>query len=208
MRATGRCTTLDGVSRTSRRADRALIAALRGLEADGFVVGTVGNASRRTGDALRITPTRAAYARMRPRALVTVGLDGVRRGAGAPPSRELPLHLAVYRARPDAGAIVHTHSPRATAWSFLGRPLEPDVEESAYYGIGAVRTSEPAPAGSDALAAAAAEGLGDGKAVLLAGHGVIAVGRDVAEATIVARSVEHQATIAWLLAGVTADRLV
>jgi ribulose-5-phosphate 4-epimerase/fuculose-1-phosphate aldolase len=73
------------------------------------------------------------------------------------------------------------------------------VEESAYYGIGPVRTSSAAPAGTDALAAAAAEALGDGKAVLLGGHGVIALGRDVAEATIIARSVEHQATIAWLL---------
>lgn len=188
------------MSSPTRQADRALIAVMRALQDDGFVVGTVGNASHRAGDSLRITPTRTPYATMRPRDLVTVGIDGAAQEAELPPSRELPLHLAVYRARPDVRAIVHTHSPQATAWSFRGGPLTPDVEESRYYAIGAVHTSAPAPAGSDDLAATATAGLGDGKAVLLAGHGVIAVGAGISEADVVARSVEHQATIAWLLA--------
>ena len=189
------------MSSPTRHTDRALIAVMRGLQDDGFVVGTVGNASHRVGDTLRITPTRTPYATMRPRDLVTVGIDGAALDAPLRPSRELPLHLAVYRARPDVHAIVHTHSPQATAWSFRGGSLTPAVEENRYYGIGEVHTSAPAPAGSDDLAAIATAGLGTGKAVLLAGHGVIAVGRDVAEADVVARSVEHQATIAWLLAG-------
>ncbi|MCW3041422.1 MAG: class aldolase/adducin family protein, partial [Solirubrobacterales bacterium] len=117
----------------------------------GLVVGTIGNVSARDGaDALRITPTRTDYRGLRARELVRVGVrDGVVRTSGAwrrtaaAPSQELPLHLAVYRARPDVGAIVHTHSPHATAWSFHGGPLAPRTEDMDYYAVGEVRCSPP-----------------------------------------------------------------
>jgi L-fuculose-phosphate aldolase len=117
------------------------------------------------------------------------------------PSREWRLHAAVYAARPDVGAVVHTHSPRATAWSFLGEDLQPETEENEYFGIGSVRTARAAPAGSALLAANALAGLGDSRAVLLERHGVLAVGASVEDALDVAQAVEYQATIAWLLRG-------
>ncbi|MGX6448448.1 class II aldolase/adducin family protein, partial [Patulibacter sp. S7RM1-6] len=179
----------------------AVVAAARALLAEGLVVGSVGNVSARIDDELRITPTRAAYERMRPRELVPVDVaTGTVRGDGVP-SRELPLHLALYRARPDVGAVVHTHSVAATAWSFLDEPLTPELEDLAYYGTGSIATAPPAPAGSDALAHAAVTALGDGRAVLLGGHGTLTVGRTPDEAVLVARVVERQARVAWLLRG-------
>jgi L-fuculose-phosphate aldolase len=183
-----------------RRRERAVLAAGRALLAEGLVIGTVGNVSARHGRELRITPTRRAYATMRRRDLVRIDCDsGTPLGVGARPSRELPLHLAVYRARPDVGAVIHTHSPYATAWSFLDLPLEPALEDLEYFGIGPVRTAAWAGPGTDALAANVSQALGGSNAVLLGRHGVLTTGGSVDEALVAARVVEHQARIAWLV---------
>lgn len=189
----------------ARSGDRRLLSAAvdvaRRLEPEGLVVGTVGNVSVRTGPTLHVTPTRTPYARMTARDLVMVDVaTGVTLGNGTP-SRELPLHLAVSRARPDVACILHTHSVAATAWSFLDEPLGPELEDLAYHGMDPVRTSPPAPAGSDELADAAARTLGAGTAILLGHHGVLTVGPDPERALLVARVVEHQARVAWLLRG-------
>lgn len=184
---------------TARRRDRALIAAGRALAAEGMVVGSVGNVSARAGAYVRITPTALPYARMRRADLVTVAADGRRVAGRHAPSRELPLHLAVYAARPDVSAIVHCHSPWATAWSFLDEPLAPATEEVAYFGIGPVRRASRAATGSAALAAAAVDALGASLGVLLAGHGTLAVGPSADAALTVARALEHHAQVAWLL---------
>jgi L-fuculose-phosphate aldolase len=181
--------------------ERHVLRAGRALAAEGLVVGSTGNASARLDDGLVITPTRVRYPRMRHRDLVHLGLDGRRRRGRRAPSTEVPLHLAIYLGRPDVGAIVHTHSPHATAWSFLDAPLQPATEEVSYFAIGTVRTSAPAPRGSAELAVAAARTLSDGAAVLLGGHGVLAVGATLDDALDVARAVEHQAQVAWLLRG-------
>jgi L-fuculose-phosphate aldolase len=178
---------------------RRVLRAGRTLAAEGLVVGSTGNASARLGDGFVITPTRVRYPRMGHRDLVHLDLEGHRRHGRRAPSMETPLHLAVYLGRPDVGAIVHTHSPHATAWSFLNAPLEPATEEVSYFGIGSVRTTAPAPRGTPELAVAAARTLSDGAAVLLGGHGVLAVGATLDDALDVARAVEHQAHVAWLL---------
>jgi L-fuculose-phosphate aldolase len=183
----------------ARRRDGELIATARGLERHDLVVGTVGNVSVRDGAHLRVTPTQSDYGRMRPRDLVTVALADGGWDGPARPSRELSLHVAIYRARPDVRAIVHAHGTYAAAWSFLGVPLSPPIEESSYYGIGPVRVSDPAPAGSTELGAAGARALGGSAAALLGGHGLVAVGADLGQALLAARVVEHHAHVAWLL---------
>lgn len=182
----------------------AILAAARRIHDRGLVVGTTGNVSARDGDLVRITPTRLAYATLRVEDLVAVAEDGSVVAGRHAPSRETPLHLAVYRARPDVAAIVHTHSVHATAWSFLGEPLRPETEETRYYAIGAVATAPAAEAGTAELAEAAARALRGSRAVLLGGHGVLAVGATPADAVTVAEAVEHQARIAWLLRGAPA----
>jgi L-fuculose-phosphate aldolase len=186
--------------RATRSATR-LLETARALHARGLVAGTAGNVSVRIGREILITPSRLPYERLSPRDVVAVAPDGRRLRGSHAPSRELPLHLEVYRARPDVGAIVHTHSPYATAWSFLDARLEPQTEDMDYYGVGAIRTVPPAPPGSQELAHAAAGTLGTAGAVLLGRHGVLAVGSDLDAARSVAEAVEHQAHVAWLLRG-------
>lgn len=116
-------------------------------------------------------------------------------------SSEWALHAAVYTARSDVNAILHTHSPFATAWACLGRPLDLLLEEASYYGMSDVaEVVEHVPAGSFRLAARTTESLGGRSAVLLARHGAVAAANNLDTAVDVARSLEHQAHVAWLLA--------
>lgn len=184
-----------------RRRDREIVAAARGLHERGLVVGSVGNVSVRVAGGARITPSRLDYDQMAPRDLVTVAPGGRVLAGGRTPSRESALHLAVYAAHSQATAIVHTHSPHAAAWSFLGEPLQPATEELEYFGIGPVATARRAPPGSAELAAATVEGLGTSRAVLLGGHGLVSWGATLREAVTIAEAVEHQAQLAWLLRG-------
>jgi ribulose-5-phosphate 4-epimerase/fuculose-1-phosphate aldolase len=184
-----------------RRRRRDIVAIARALRTHELCVGTLGSASGRIGATAHITPTRTDCATMRARDLVTVDVaSGVTLGTGTP-SRELALHLAVYRARPDVGSVLHTHSVAATAWGVLGAPLRPELEDLAYHGIGSVRTCPPGRAGTDDLARGAVARLGGSRAVLLGGHGVLTVGATPQDALLAARLVERQARVAWLVRG-------
>jgi L-ribulose-5-phosphate 4-epimerase len=189
----------DAAAGSRRAGDRSIVRGARFLEATGLVLGSTGNISVRDSgeDAMRITPTRLPYNKLRRRHLVTVDLAGGTPRQGVP-SREWPLHAAIYRARRDVRAIVHTHSLYATAWSFLGRPMVPLLEDLVYYDIGPIHTTTPARAGSAELGTLAAAGLDTGSAVLLGHHGVVTVGATVEQALLVAQIVERQAHTAWL----------
>jgi L-fuculose-phosphate aldolase len=171
----------------------------RAMLREGLVVGMVGNVSRRVGNRILITPSRVPYPRMGPADVVAVDLEAGHSRNEAIPSTELPVHLAIYRKRPDVNAVIHTHSSHAVAWSFLGEPLLPLTEENRYYGIGIVQTTPAAAAGSEELAQAVADVQADASAVLLGEHGVLAWGPSVDAVLDVARGVERQAEIAWIL---------
>lgn len=183
----------------SWQVDGAILATVRAMHRRGLIPGCVGNVSARQGRQVRITPTRVSYERMRRKDLVTVDMLGRRISGTRSPSSEMQMHLAIYRSRPTAGAVVHTHSPQATAWSFLTEPLPVLLEEQAYYALGQIAVAAPAPSGSAALADAAVEALGESSAALLGGHGVVAVGGDCEEALAKAEVVEQVATVTWLL---------
>ena len=181
---------------TASRVSRNLVLTMRRLEALGLVVGTTGNGSVRVGDDLLITPTRFPYDQLRSRNLVRLPLTGEQRANTRAASRELPLHLEIYGARPDISAIVHTHSLMAIIWSSLGRSLIGSIEEARYYGIEEIRLADPAPSASIELAHSATKALGSGSAVLLPNHGVVAVGRNLQSALHTAQAVEHIAAVA------------
>jgi L-fuculose-phosphate aldolase len=115
------------------------------------------------------------------------------------PSRELPLHLGLYRAFPEIGAVVHTHSPWATAWSYLCEGLDLETEELEYHRISRIPCTPSARAGSSSLADRAIEALQDAPIALLGRHGVVAMGRDVDAAMCLAQIAEQQAQIQWLM---------
>ena len=115
-------------------------------------------------------------------------LAGVRK-----PSSEAPFHAAIYRARPEVGAIVHTHSPLATAYSCTRRPIPPFHYMVAVAGGADIPCADYATFGSEALADAAVRALEGRRATLLANHGVIALGSSPAAALSLAAEVENLA---------------
>jgi L-fuculose-phosphate aldolase len=170
------------------------------MHRDGLVAATTGNVSvRNAGSLVHITPSAFPYEEMTPDDVVVLERSGWSSARGRAPSSEFRLHLAIYRERPDVMAVVHTHSAHATAWSFLGEPLDLDTEDLAHYCGGAVRTARFEDTGTDEIGEAALEALGDRRAVLLARHGAVGVGETPARALDVCRIVEHQAEIAWIL---------
>ena len=175
----------------------AVLRAARAMLARGLVVAAQGNVSARDGERMWITPSALPYETMTPADVVPLALDGTPLAGARAPSREWALHAAIYRARSDARAIVHTHSVHATAWSFRGEELALATEDLP----DPVATAAFAPAGSQELAAAAVERLGRRPAVLLARHGVVAVGPSPDAALDVCALVERAAHMGWLLRG-------
>jgi L-fuculose-phosphate aldolase len=176
-----------------------VVAAAREMLRLGLVAGSSGNVSARDGQLIHITPSGLPYPEMDEDDVVTLSLAGEVRHGTREPSSERRVHLAVYAARPDAGALVHSHSVHATAWSFLGEPLDTGTEELEQAAGGAVLTAPFAPTGSDEIAAAAVEALAGRRAALLGRHGVLALAESPARALDVCAAVERQAQIAWLL---------
>ena len=177
----------------------AVVEAAREMLRLGLVTGTSGNVSARDGDSVLITPASMPYEQMSEEDLVALGADGEPAERDRVPSSEWRVHLAIYRARPDVGALVHTHSVHATAWSFNDEPLDTGTEELDAAAGGAVLTAPYAPTGSDEIATAASAALGGRAAVLLGRHGVIGAGPTPAEALATCVVVERQAQMAWLL---------
>jgi L-fuculose-phosphate aldolase len=170
----------------------------RELERAGLVEGTSGNLSARdpASGTIAITPSAVEYRRIHPADVLLVGGDGSLEEAPHLPSSELSMHLAVYRGRPDVGAVVHTHSPWATAWAVLGREIPAVHYVIASIGD-AVRVAPYATFGTEALARNVVAALGADNAVLLASHGVLAVGADLRAALENAVRVEFLAEVWW-----------
>ena len=133
-------------------------------------------------------------------------LDEAGTSPGPSPSKEAPLHLAIYGARPDARAIVHLHAPHAVAVSCL-TDLDPDDALPAYTAyrvmrIGRLPLVGYLPPGDPALGdAAAAAAPRAGRGLLLANHGLVAWGRNLDEAVAVAEEIESAAALHLCLAG-------
>ena len=169
-----------------------LIAVARALDDAGLVPNKSGNVSCRIAGGFLITPAGVPYRELTAAHVVELTLDG-RPGPGSVrPSSEWRMHLAIYAARAEVSAIVHTHSPRATALACAGRGIPPFHYMIALAG-GDVRCMPYATFGTAELADAALHGLQRRRAVLLANHGVVAVGASLRRAHSVAVEVENLA---------------
>ncbi len=165
-----------------------------------LVEGSWGNISaRRLDGTVAITPSGRAYDTLGREDISVVDEKGQVIGGRHSPSSELPLHLAIYAARPDVKAIVHTHSVYACACAVAQTAIPPVMEDLVQIVGGAVEVSKYCLPGSQELAIAAVAALEEKNAVLLARHGVVACGRNLAEALTVASIVEKTAKI-FLLA--------
>jgi L-fuculose-phosphate aldolase len=176
----------------------AVVQACQELLATGLVRGTSGNVSVRdsASGAIAITPTGVGYPGMHDREVAVLSADGDQLDGELRPTSELALHLAIYRARPDVAAIVHTHSVFATTFAVLGEQI-PAVHYLIVRAGQGVPVAPYARYGTPELAESCVQALGAGFAVLLANHGVVAVGADLAAAMAVAEAVEYTAELAW-----------
>ncbi len=155
-------------------------AAGRRLASAGLVTGTAGNVSERGEGLIAITATGSALGKLSSEDVVVVDLDGHPISGGRQASSELLVHLGIYGSyRP--GAIVHTHSPHATS---LSRVLDeiPIIDDSMCELGGPVRIAPYAPSASPELAALTVEALADRQAALMADHGTVCLGNDLAQA--------------------------
>lgn len=159
-----------------------LDATLRAVAA-GLLPGTAGNLSVRDPESglIVITPSQVPYHLCGPADMVVLDLDRNVVDGHQPPSSESRMHLAAYRARPDAGAIVHTHSPYATAFAILERGIPLVIAEMSLIG-GAVPVAPFDPPGSEELGVNAVRVMGEGPVVLLGKHGTLTLGPDLEHA--------------------------
>jgi len=166
-----------------------IVAACRQLDSSGLNRGTSGNVSCREGEHFLITPTGVPVDEITPSKIVSLDFDGKAIGIGKP-SSEWQFHSAIYRARPEINAGVHTHAPHSTALACLREDLPPFHYMIALAGGDSVRCAPYALFGTDTLSQHAVAALVDRKACLLANHGMITLGRDLDEAMTIAIELE------------------
>ena len=161
--------------------------------------GTSGNISIYNAEKglVALSPSGMDYFSTTPEDIVILDLDAKVVDGKRKPSSEWALHTKFYRRHPAARAVVHTHTMYCTTLACLGKPLE-----AVHYAIGAAGTARIPVApyrlfGSPELAEAAVEACGDGKAVLLANHGLVAWEGSLPKAFSLARDLEFTAELQW-----------
>ncbi len=190
MKANGRALTLAHSRRRERGQEREIVETVRWLMARGLYAGTSGNISVRVAGGMLITPSGLPCDEVDAASIVEVTRDGGARGRLAP-STEWRIHRDIYRSRPDVGAVVHTHSTFATALSCLRRPIPAFHYMVARAGGDDIRCARYATYGTAALSRNALAALAGGRrACLLANHGLLALGADLASARALAQEIE------------------
>lgn len=175
----------------------------RHMLAMGLVAGHDGNISVRLSEnEILVTPSGISKGRMTPAELLLVDMQGkvisANASGGLKPTSELPMHLEVYRRNPEARAVLHAHSPFATAFALAGRTLHsrlPEVTEC----LGEIPLLPFAEPGTQELAAgvggAAAKGV---RGALMAEHGSVVWGDCLTQALCRLEELEQACRIEWL----------
>ncbi|UCE10239.1 MAG: class II aldolase/adducin family protein [Candidatus Thorarchaeota archaeon] len=154
---------------------------LKMLELD-LLAGSAGNASVRVDDHAVITPSSVPYIEMKPEDMMVLDLEGNVVEGDLNPSVEHRIHLALYRNRDDAQAVLHPHSVYATALALLQRPLPPILDEVVPKLGGEIRVTSYAMPGSTELANEVVGAIEDRSAVLIANHGALVIGSSLSKA--------------------------
>ena len=159
------------------------------LSSIGLNKGSSGNCSIRDGEGFWITPTGIPADQILPEQIVYMNLDGKVVGPGSP-SSEWRFHRDIYLARPQIQAVIHTHSPYASAFSCLREDLPPFHYMIAMAGGDSIRCAPYAIFGSQELSTNIVQSLQDRLACLISNHGVIALGGSLQQALALAIEVE------------------
>jgi len=171
----------------------------RKLDALGFVPATDGNVSARLdGKSILITPSMLPKGEIRESQLLVTDMEGrVLQGRGRP-SSEIRMHLYAYKMRPDVKAIVHAHPPFATAFAAAGLDLIAPLLPEVVLTVGPVPLARYATPSTEAVPRSIAPLIKKHQALLLANHGVLALGNNLNEALQRLERVEHLAKVSFL----------
>lgn len=163
-----------------------------------LVQGTAGNCAARLPDGNAVlTPSSLDYLTMTLDDLVVCDLDGNVLEGERSPTTEKALHLSALRAHPEIGATMHCHATFATMFALTRQPIPAVIEEFDVFVGGDVEVAEYRTTGTDDLAAEVASRVGKKAAVLMANHGLFAVGKNPQDVLHIAALVERTAEIIW-----------
>ncbi len=175
-----------------------LIETAQQLLRTGLVEGTSGNLSARLPDGnVVMSPSSLDYELMTVDDLVIVDLEGKVLDGERPPTTEKALHLACLRAHDDVGGVIHSHAKFATMFAVTHLPIPCVIEEFDVFVGGEVPVADYKLTGSDELGEEVARHVENRGAVLMANHGLLTVGKNLAQAFKVASLVERTAEIIW-----------
>lgn len=180
------------MKKQERALRQAMIDKCRWMNASGLNQGTSGNISARLGERMLITPSATPYDQMEPEMIASMPLEGEYGAWDGPlkPSTEWRFHLDIQRARPDVGAIVHTHSTHATVLAIARKSIPACHYMMAAFGGTDVRCAGYARFGTAELSKLALQALEGRTACLLANHGMIATGPNLDKAMWLAVELE------------------
>ena len=174
----------------------------RSLFDRGYTCGSSGNISAKLEDGILLTPTNSCLGRIEPDRISQLDREG-HLISGDRPSKEAGLHLAIYSVRPDAGAVVHLHSPHAVAVSCLAaldpQNVLPPITPYFVMRVGRLPLAPYFPPGDQRLAAAVGELARENDAILMARHGTVVSGRNLDAAVYTAEELEETARLFMLL---------
>lgn len=174
----------------------------------GYVAANDGNISVRVDEErILTTPTGISKGFMKPEEIVIVDLQGKPLSDGKP-STELPLHLFIYKERPDVKAVVHAHPPYATGFATAGLALDECILAEVVVTIGSVPLAEYGTPSTEELPETLRPYIHSCEAFLMANHGVVTVGPDLMDGYFKLERVEHYAKIVSIARSLGGERVL
>lgn len=168
----------------------------------GKTTGSSANMSFRHEGKIYITASGSCFGTLRAEDFAVISMDGTPLGERKP-SKEWPLHLALFEKSPEIGAVIHTHSSYSVLWSFVpGLPEQDCIPDHTPYlkmKLGTVGTVPYEKPGSQALFDAFRQRVAQSDGFLLKNHGPVVPGKDVMDAFYCLEELEESARIAWEL---------
>ena len=169
---------------------KAIVDVAHMLDEAGFVGTYEGNISYRNGDKIFLTPTQTSKKLITEGQIICVDINGNVLEGDLKPTSETPMHTKCYQLRPDIGAVVHCHSPYATAYAQVGKPIINKSSTEFLMFFGQVPCLKYGTPGTLDIIADLDKYIMDYDVVLLANHGILAVGKDPMQAYSRINSVE------------------
>lgn len=165
-----------------------------------------GNISARINEEVFITPSGIDKGRIRSNQIGSTNYDAQNLTPNLKLSMETPMHLAIYKARPDIKAIVHAHPPYGTAFASSAKTFESNLTSESRLVLGSIGFAKYALMGTDNLAEVVAKEAEKSHVILMENHGVIALGRNLLEAFDRLEVLEFTAQMQYITRSLSIDK--